>query len=81
MANLLNGIGCKLFIVNVRLDLLDHSVWNVVLVVVKQALEELGRFLQHVLANVPVVVHLCADLLSSHLLGLNLLHDADCLND
>ena len=56
--NLFDSCWLELFVVNVRLDLLYDRVRNVVLVVVKEALEELARVLQHGLARLPVVVHL-----------------------
>ena len=45
----------------------------------KQALEELGGVLQQSLAWFPVVIHLGANLLSSHLLWLDVPHDAHSL--
>ena len=56
--NLFDCFWLKLFVVNVRLDLLYHRVRYVVLVVVKEALEELAGVLQHSLARLPVVVNL-----------------------
>ena len=56
--NLFDSCWLEFLVVNVRLDLLYDSVRNVVLVVVKEALEELARVLQHGLARLPVVIDL-----------------------
>ena len=48
----------EVLVVNVRLDLLYDRVRYVVLVVVKEALKELGRVLQGGLARLPVVIDL-----------------------
>ena len=48
----------EVLVVNVRLDLLYDYVRYVVLVVVKEALKELGRVLQGGLARLPVVIDL-----------------------
>ena len=80
LGDLGDGQWREVFVVYVRLDLGNHLIWNMVLIKFEQAFEELGRVLQQCLARLPVVIHLGPHLLSSHLLCLDVLHDAHGLH-
>ena len=58
-----NGRRREVLVVDVGLDLLDALVWNILLVVGEEALEELARVLEQRLPRVPVVIHFLPGLL------------------
>jgi len=79
--HLKNGRRLKLVIVDVGLDLLDHTVRDAVLLVREQHVQELGGVGEQAAVGVRVVVDLGAGLVARHPLRRDLLHDAHRLHD
>ena len=76
-----NGTRSEVLIINVWLDLRDNGIWNVVTIVLEQAVQELLWVLKKCFPHLPVVVNLHAWLVTGNFLGLDLFHDAHCLDD
>lgn len=80
LTDLGNSSRGEVWVVNQGLDLLDHIIWDIVLVKLEQTLQEFSRVAQQGFTRVPVVIDSLSWLVAGDLLWFDLLHDTHGLH-